>query len=294
MTAPHSTSPQELSGRSLYDKDGQKVGSIQQVYLDDASGEPEWVTVRTGMFGTKETFVPLGGAQISPDRLQVPYGKEDIKEAPRIDAGGHLDPAEEENLYRHYDMSASGGRTGRRPEDTAGTPRTAGPARSAGTPAPAGAPAPAARERETARVRGTPEITRSEERAYIDTEQHESGRARLRKHVVTEDVHTTVPVSHEEVRVTREPVGPEERTRSSASPIEEAQVELTLHEERPVVRKETVPVERVRLEAEKVTEEEEVSTKVRKEQVDYDSGRGKGSEETPGQTGRGGSDDRFT
>ncbi|MBQ0986938.1 PRC and DUF2382 domain-containing protein [Streptomyces sp. F63] len=294
MTAPHGTGPQELAGRPLYDKDGQKVGSVQQVYLDDASGEPEWITVRTGMFGTKETFVPLGGAQVSADRLQVPYGKDDIKEAPRIDAGGHLDPAEEENLYRHYDLSVSGDRPGRRPEDTAGSPRTTGPGRSAGTPAQAGAPAPATRERETARVRGTPEVTRSEERAYVDTEQHESGRARLRKHVVTEDVHTTVPVSHEEVRVTREPLSPEERGRSSASPIEEEQVEITLHEERPVVRKETVPVERVRLEAEKVTDEEEVSTKIRKEQIDYDSGRGKDTAEGPEQPGRGGRGDRFS
>lgn len=160
MTAPHSTSPQELSGRSLYDKDGQKVGSVQQVYLDDASGEPEWVTVRTGMFGTKETFVPLGGAQISPDRLQVPYGKEDIKEAPRIEAGGHLDPAEEENLYRHYDMSASGGRTGRRPEDTAGAPRTAEPSRSAARP-----PRPEPRRRPPASGRPPASAARRRSRA---------------------------------------------------------------------------------------------------------------------------------
>ncbi|KAF4409836.1 YsnF/AvaK domain-containing protein, partial [Streptomyces lycii] len=142
-------------------------------------------------------------------------------------------------------------------------------------------------------TRGTPEMMRSEERAYIDTEQHETGHARLRKHVVTEDVRTTVPVSHEEVHVTREPISPEDRSRSGNARIEESQVEVTLHEERPVVRKETVPVERVRLDTEKVTEQEEVTTQVRKEQIEYDDGarERKGMTEGRGKHGR---EDRYS
>ncbi|NJQ00330.1 PRC-barrel domain-containing protein [Streptomyces zingiberis] len=150
MTAPHGPSPQELPGRSVVDRDGQKVGPVQQVYLDDATGEPEWITVRTGTFGAKETFVPLAGARLTPDRVQVPYTRAAIHAAPRPEAGGHLDPGEEEDLYRHYDVNVSPSATaGRSPLRTAGMPRTDGAAgRTAGAPAPpAGAP-PAGRARE--------------------------------------------------------------------------------------------------------------------------------------------------
>jgi uncharacterized protein (TIGR02271 family) len=112
-------------------------------------------------------------------------------------------------------------------------------------------------------------MTRSEERLRVGTEGVEAGRARLRKYVVTENVTQTVPVSHEGVRVEREPVTEANRDTAMTGPeITEAEHHVTLHAERPVVEKETVPVERVRLGTEKVTEEREVSETVRKEQIE--------------------------
>jgi uncharacterized protein (TIGR02271 family) len=92
----------------------------------------------------------------------------------------------------------------------------------------------------------------------------ESGRVRLRKHIVTEEQQITVPVTHEEVRVERMPA------EGGTAKIGEDEREIVLHEEKPVVRKETVPVEQVRLRAEQVTEERKVRDKVRKEQIEVD------------------------
>lgn len=118
--------------------------------------------------------------------------------------------------------------------------------------------------------RGDEEMVRSEERLRVGTEEHESGRARLRKIVVTENVTTTVPITHEEVRIVREPIKPGDKTIGRA-PMGNAETEMILHAEEAVVRKEAVAVERVRMETEKVTEQKEVSADVRKEQVEFDA-----------------------
>jgi uncharacterized protein (TIGR02271 family) len=121
-------------------------------------------------------------------------------------------------------------------------------------------------------------MTRSEERMNVGTATEQTGRARLRKYVVTENVQQSVPVSREEVRVEREPVTEANRGAAMSGPdISDAEHEVTLHEERPVVEKEAVPVERVRLAKERIPGEETVGGDVRREHIetegDTDSGR---------------------
>ncbi|MFE5740328.1 PRC and DUF2382 domain-containing protein [Streptomyces celluloflavus] len=328
MNAPLGDNPQALTGLTVVDAAGAKVGVVQQVYRDDATNAPEWITVRTGLFGMKETFVPLAGARQQGGELHVPHTKETIKDAPRIDADGHLEPMEEDELYRHYGLTRPGAAT-RMTTGTAGAGRAAGTA-AAGTAAAAaagrptgdtarqtrmpdagrpqatgGRPEPRTRaerqpagagagamamsrgrdEEDTARTKEQiPEILLSEEQLQIATEERVSGRAHLRKHVVTEDVHRTVPVSHEEVRLVREKITDDERALGRTAPrIGDGQVEVVLHEERAVVSKRTVPVERVRLETERVTEQREVDAEVRKEELEFDDGRGfKGDRKGPG------------
>ena len=114
-------------------------------------------------------------------------------------------------------------------------------------------------------------MTRSEEQLHVGTETRESGRARLRKYVVTEQETVTVPVQREEVRIEREPITDANRGEALDGPaISEEEHEVVLHEERPVVEKEAVPVERVRLDTETVTEQQQVTEEVRKEQIDTD------------------------
>ncbi|WP_063760039.1 PRC and DUF2382 domain-containing protein [Streptomyces sclerotialus] len=298
MNAPLGDTPHDLAGLTVFDADGNKVGTVQQVYRDDATNEAEWITVRTGLFGTKETFVPLAGCTRTDDGLRVPHTKEQIKDAPRMDADGHLEPSEEERLYRHYGLTRSGrggmdrnmgtGQTGGMgTAAAAGGMGTAGAAGMAGqhTRPEADRPLAGAGAGGMAMSRGgasdadrakeqNPEMTLSEERARFGVEEHESGHAHLRKHVVTENVSQTVPVSHEEARITRERIPEDEARRTGGRPakLEDGEYDITLHREEPVVSKETVAYERVRLETDRVTEQQEVSTEVRREQLEFDDG----------------------
>ncbi|UQU65759.1 PRC and DUF2382 domain-containing protein [Couchioplanes caeruleus] len=236
-----------LDGTDVYDTDGDKIGSVGQVYLDNTTGEPEWVSVKTGLFGTKETFVPLERAGFSEDRVVVAYDKARVKDAPRVDPDGELSPAEERELYTYYGLSAGNG--GEYREDTATTATTGG---------------------------SDDAMTRSEERLVADTRTERAGTARLRKYVVTEQQQVRVPVSHEEVRLEREPITEANRGDAFGGPdISEAEHEVTLHAERPVVETEAVPVERVRLGKETVRDEETVSGEVRKEQIEFDGPEGR-------------------
>ncbi|MFF7855270.1 DUF2382 domain-containing protein [Streptomyces sp. NPDC007904] len=258
-----------LLDHPVYDGDGNKIGEAKHVFLDDVSGRPEWVTVKTGLFGSSESFVPVRDASLVQDHLEVPYRKDKVKGAPNVDvdAGGHLSEDEEHRLYDYYGIDwdsvlAESGEAGDR-DRTTGT----GPAGAAGR-----ATADTASHRgEESHVRaGTDDaMTRSEEQMHVGVERRESGRARLRKYVVTEEVQQTVPVRHEEVRVEREPITDANRDQAMAGQdITEAEHEVTLYEERPVVETEAVPVERVRLTTEERTEQETVRGQVRKEHIE--------------------------
>jgi uncharacterized protein (TIGR02271 family) len=249
-----------ITGATVYAFDGDKIGSAGQVYLDDQTGAPEWVSVRTGLFGTKESFVPLHEANLAGDRLEVPFGKDQVKNAPRIDPDGALSVAEEDELYRYYGFGSTGGRltdtTGRRDSDGDGVyDDVEGRAVGYDTSGPTTDAA----------------MTRSEEHLVVGTRTEQVGRARLRKYVVTEQETVTVPVSHEEVRLEREPITNANIDRAMAGPaISEAEHEVTLRAERAVVTTEAVPVERVRLGKETVTEQETVTGTVRKEHIELE------------------------
>src|SRR3982751_1685290 len=122
-------------GKDVYDQSGDKIGSASEVYLDDESGQPEWVTVRTGLFGTKESFVPLRDADLTDDGLRVPVSKSQVKDAPKIDTEGHLSPQEEQELYRYYGLGFGQGTT---TDTTSGTTGNIGPTGNIGTTGVAG------------------------------------------------------------------------------------------------------------------------------------------------------------
>ncbi|MBD1542003.1 PRC and DUF2382 domain-containing protein [Arthrobacter sp. IA7] len=255
--------------------DGDKIGSVGQVYADDADGQPTWVTVKTGLFGTSESFVPLQDARLEGSDVVVPYTKDQVKDAPRVDTDGHLEPSEEDRLFGHYGLDGHQNYT-----DT-GTRGDAGYA-DTGTATYSGTRTGTADATGTADTTGTvgrdasgpttdDAMTRSEERLNVGTETQAAGRARLRKYVTTENVTKTVPVQREEVRIEREPITEANRGAAMSGPdISEEEHEVTLHEERPVIEKETVPVERVRLGTETVTDEVTVDEEVRKERIETD------------------------
>jgi len=260
-------------GQDVFDESGDKIGSAAEVYLDDETGQPEWVTVRTGMFGTKESFVPLRDANLTDDGVRVPVTKSQVKDAPKVDTDGHLSPQEEEELYRYYGLG-NGGTTTQTTTTTESTTGLAGTG-VAGTGV-AGTGTTDVDEHgtvghDTSGPTTDDAMTLSEERLDVGTRSQEVGRARLRKYVVTENVTQTVPVSHEEVTLQREPITDANVGSALDGPaISEEEHEVVLHAETPVVEKEAVPVERVRLDKTTVTEQETVSEGLRKEEIEVD------------------------
>ena len=246
-----------LMGGTAVDENGDKIGKIGMVYFDDQTGKADWVTVNTGFFGSSESFVPLAGATVEGDTVRVPYSKDKVKDAPKVEADQHLDESDEQRLYGHYGLEYGAGLTTGTTTGTAGTSETA----TGDDREPVG--------HDTSGPTTDNAMTRSEEQLRVGKEDREAGRARLRKYVVTDEQTVSVPVSREEVRVEREPITEGNVDRATSGPaISEEEHEVVLHEERPVVDKETKPVERVRLDKERVTEEQQVTEEVRKEEIE--------------------------
>jgi len=253
-----------LRGQELRGSDGENLGTIEEIYLDTGSNEPEWALVTTGLFGTKQSFVPLGGMSERDGVATVPYDKATVKDAPKVEPDGQLSEREEAELYRHYGRDVgSGGTAGPdvdrdrdtdvdRDRDTVG--------------------------RDTSGPTTDDAMTRSEEELHVGKTERESGRARLRKYVVEDEVTQTVPVRREEVRIEREPITDANVGDAKDGPeISSEEHEVVLHEEEPVAEKRTVPKERVRLDKEVQTDERQVSDTVRKEEIEIDDDARRGA-----------------
>ena len=236
-------------GQTAVDQSGDKIGKVEEIYVDDVTGEPEWLAIKTGLFGSKLTFAPLRGATSEGDDLRLPYAKDLVKDAPNVETDGHLEPDEEALLYRHYGRTDYDVATDQA-NDSAG-PGTVG--------------------EDTSGPETDDAMTRSEEELRVDKVKRETGSARLRKFIVTDVVEMSVPVQREEVRVVREPITEANRDQAMAGgDLTTEEHEVTLHEEQVVVDKQVVPKERVRLDTDVVTDERQVSEEVRKEQIEVD------------------------
>ena len=233
----------QAEGMQVTDTSGQKIGKVETIYLDNETDLPEFALVNTGLFGTKSSFVPLADAEVREDTIRVPHSKDEVKDAPQIEADEEISEAEESEIYRHYGMSHGQTATGTGEEGTVGHD-TSGP------------------ETDDA-------MTRSEEELRVGKTQREAGRARLRKFIETEPVTERVQTRHEEAHVEREPVTEANVDDATSGPeLSEEEHEVTLHSEEPVVEKRTVPKERVRMEKDVETQEQEVSDEVAKERIE--------------------------
>ncbi len=246
----------QVIGTTAYGNDGDKIGKVGQLFLDDETGRPEFVTVNTGLFGTNETFIPVGEAALESDRLVLPFDKDKVKDAPNVNAeNGHLDKSEERRLYEYYGMTYD--KDGGDGFVDAGRDVTSGGQDFQGE------------GHDTSGPNTDDAMTRSEERVDVGTTQQEAGRARLRKYVTTEQETHTVPVRKEKAVLETEPVTDANVGDATNGPdISEEEHEVVLNEEQVVVQKQAQPVERVKLGTETVTEEQTVTEDVRKEHIE--------------------------
>lgn len=292
---------EDLANATAYDVNGDKVGSVQDVYVNDTSGQPDFISVNHGLFGTGTSIVPLRGHSLRDGDLHLAFPKDRIEDAPDLDDNGHLTTNDQDALYRHYALTETQDvttyETGApaEPVDGAAGAGAAGYGVNAGA---AGAGVPAAGVGAAAAgvgagaaglgaadagyadgvagtadagVAGTDsdELIRSEEQLNVSKDRVESGEVHLRKYVVTETETVEVPVEREEVRIVREPITEADRAAHTGA-IGEAEASVTLHEDQVTVTKESVPVEKVSLETETVRDTETVSEEVRKERFETD------------------------
>lgn len=221
----------DAEGMDVTDPEGNRIGRVETIYLDNDTDQPEFALVNTGMFGSRSSFVPLRDAHVQSGRIEVPHRKDEVKDAPSIEADEELNPDEVERIYQFYGLGGTAGaETGTRTDDA---------------------------------------MTRSEEELHVGTTPSETGRVRLRKFVETEPVTERVQTRHEEAHIEREPITEANVDQATAgAEISEAEHEVTLRSEEPVVEKRTVPKERVRLEKETSVDEEEVTEELRKERLE--------------------------
>lgn len=286
----------ELSNATAYDGDNDKLGSVKEVYINDSTGQPDFIEVGHGLFGMSSSLVPLRGHRLEGEDLHLAFSKDRIKDAPNLDADEHLDPQQLEALYHHYGLDSTQNvenyaDTGRRDpaqhgaaENRSAAPGAAGTAGVAGGAAgtagvagnatgrhadvdPVADPAAYADAKGDRRGDDDAELTRSEEQLHVSKDRATTGQVRLRKHVVHDTENIEVPVEREEVRVERTPVDPSDVTNRDAN-LTDDEASVNLHEERVNVTKESVPVEKVKLEKDVVPGTETVTEDVAHEEID--------------------------
>jgi uncharacterized protein (TIGR02271 family) len=264
-----------LPGKHVIGSDGKAIGTIDEVYVDNDTGEPSFVLVDTGLLGLKSSFVPLDRADLVGGDLKVAATKDQVKDAPGLEADGYLSPNEEDELYHYYGLQSPSERQVSAAQADEGTSGSVGTERAA-------AAEHGTVGRDTSGRTTDDAMTRSEEELRVGIRKKEVGKARLRKHVITEHVTKTIPVQREVVTIDREPVDESNIEQATEGPaLSEDEHEVTLYEEEVVVEKRVVPKERVRLTKEIHTEEETVEADVAKETIDL-----KGLEESRQEDGR--------
>jgi stress response protein YsnF len=226
MPLPDIDTALDWRGRTVVDRDGEKIGKLDDLYLDEETSRPEWAGVATGVFGRRQTLVPLSEARLVDDDVQVPFDQDQVKDAPNVDPDEVLSQEEESRLYQHYGLeySTSGSvlpQRGEEQDQESGEEQEQVPAQ--------------AQEQEQ-------EQSSAGERSSalgVGTEVRPRERLRLKKYVVTEHVTRKVPISREEVRLEREPVDADAEPGADESErITEGEDEVVLREEEPVFDKE--------------------------------------------------------
>ena len=294
----------DLFNATAYDKNGEKLGDVNEVFVDDQSGQPTFVEVNHGLFGMNSSLVPLRGHDFSGDDLKLGFSKDRIKDAPDFDSDKPLTPEAQSDIFKHYGLDNARDVTDYKDSNldskrdvqagadkehnlTAGAGAAGAGVAGAGV---AGAHADekkadthttdaAATERKAgvaddaaaARTNNDGELIRSEEQLNVNKERVATGEARLRKYVVTDTESVEVPVEREEVRVERTPINAEDaKNYNGAISGDSEEASVTLHEERVNVNKETVPVEKINLKKDTVRDTETHTEELRKEQIDTD------------------------
>ncbi len=261
----------ELRGSSVYDQGGSKIGSVEEVFYDADTQQPEWIGIGTGFFGMKRVLVPVAGASVTADGITVPYSKDMVKDTPDID-GDEISEDTERQLYSYYGIPYSDSRSDTTLADAGPTTGTVDTVDTVDTT-----------HRAAGDVDRTDDatITRAEAELAVGTRRVETGRLRVRKWVETEPVQAEVTLERETAHIVREPINQP----VSGATIGEDSIEVTLEGEEAVVDKRVVAKERIGVDVDREATTQTVSDQVRKERVEVEGDTTTGTTGTTGRSG---------
>ena len=236
---------------AVYDQYYEKIGKVDDLFINEA-GQPEYIGVKMGLFGTKSTLIPFEVVRVNDRRklVEVAADRDLIQEAPTFDDDQEITPELEGRIRRHFGLTGP----------TAGTDRDTGVGTTAGH-VPTTPPRTGVSDEEELRVQ------RAEEELKVGTRKREVGKVRVHKRVRTERERLRVPKRREEITVERVPVGDEP---SPEVEIADEEIRVPVIEEEVVVEKRPVAKEEIRIRKEIVEDSEVIEEEVRREEIDID------------------------
>jgi uncharacterized protein (TIGR02271 family) len=246
---------EDLFGYDVMDSSGSKIGSVDGVWVDDATNDLEFVAVKTGMLFGKNHIIPLQDAQVDngSQSIQLPYPADQVKDAPSFDTNAQLSPDDEQQVYNYYGMQRTTG------------PSPSGLGTDGGTGTETGYTGT-----QTGYTQGTDtgdqNITLSEEEMAVGKRQVEAGQARLRKVVRTTPVTEQVDLRRENVEIERVPASGQ----VPDTAFQEQEINVPVMKEEPVVSKEARVTGGVQVRKDSEIETRTVEGQVRKEDVEVD------------------------
>lgn len=275
--------PEQIYGYDVVDSNGDKIGDVDGVWVDDATNALEFVGVKTGFIMGKTHLIPVENAQFQQNSIQVPFSKDQVHGAPTFGTDAELSPDNENEIYSYYgmDRSTAPSPTGLGTDTAAtGDAATADYAASTSESTDAGYATDSVDTDNTGRTDYAPtgasdtqnqSVALSEEELQVGKREVEAGNVRLRKVVRTEHVEEPIELRREEVQVERvDATGVE----VPSDAFQEREVNVPITQEEPVVGKEAHVVGQVNVNKDVGTETRSVGGDVRKEDVEVDRGTG--------------------
>lgn len=278
-----SQDPAQIFGYEVHDSAGNKIGKVDNVWVDDATNELEFVGVKTGWLMGKTHVIPVANAQISDGTIQVPFDEERIKSAPSFSGDEELTQEQEDEIYGYYGEGRS------TEESPSGMPATGG-ADFTSDDADASSNDFAAANTASSNYDSNADqgMTLHEERLEVGKRQVDSGQVRLRKVVHTEHQEVPVDLRREEVQIERVPASD---TSGDGTAFQDQEISVPRTREEAVVGTQSRVTEQVRLNKTVSTDTENVGGDVRREEVETDGTESNFTGQSGGSSGNAGASD---
>jgi uncharacterized protein (TIGR02271 family) len=254
-------SPETLFGQDVLDAAGNKIGSVDGVWVDDATGALEFISVKTGWLMGKSHMIPTAGTTMTGDTIQTNYSQDIVKDAPSFDSDAELSPADEDSIYSYYNLDRS----------TSMSPAGLAPGEETATSARTGQWDTTTTTRDYDTLDQDREtIPLAEEELQVGKRQVQAGNVRLRKVVRTDQVDVPVELRREDVEIERVPVTDANATIADDA-FQEREIDVPVMREEAVVGKDTRVTGQVQVNKTADTDTRTVTGQVRKEDVEVEN-----------------------